>query len=398
MTSKQNERFKFIDLFAGIGGIRIAFDRQQYDCVMTSEIDKWARETYRAYFNDPDGHMFNEDITSIKPEDVPDHDVLTGGFPCQPFSLAGVAKKNSLGRAHGFDDPNKGNLFFYIQRILKEKKPRAFLLENVKNLRSHDKGRTWKVIQALLSEAGYVFADQTIDAARVVPQHRERIFIVGFNREHFDLPEYLDWSGFWAEVKQGLVIEKTRLRKRYSKSVDETIIEWPLVKYILEPHENVPEKYTLTPNLWRYLREYKAKHQALGNGFGYSVFTGEERYTRTISARYYKDGSEVLIDQGEKERPRRLTPYESAQLQGFPEDFLRMFNREDDGYFQPVSDTQAYKQFGNSVCVPVVTAIAKTMDRYLREPELLKQLPHAAPPEEQLQLDGIPSLMEQIGR
>jgi len=396
MTKQTTETFQFIDLFAGIGGIRIAFEDQGNVCVMTSEIDKWARETYNAYFRDSDKHIFNEDITQMDLADVPDHDILTGGFPCQPFSLAGVAKKNSLGRAHGFNDPNKGNLFFYIQRLLEKKKPRAFLLENVKNLRSHDKGNTWKVIQASLKQTGYVFTDQTIDAARIVPQHRERIFIVGFHRDTFDLPPYLEWTDFWANVDKEIENESNRFKNYYKEKLNLEAIEWPLVQHVLESHTDVPNKYILTPNLWKYLQDYKTKHRARGNGFGFSKFTGEEVYTRTISARYYKDGSEVLLDRGEKKRPRRLTPLESSRLQGFPEDFQELFARKDKDRPQPVSDMQAYKQFGNSVCVPVVTAIARTITLYLRNPELLYELPEAKAPEGQLPFEAIPTLGEQL--
>lgn len=375
MTKQSGEALRFIDLFAGIGGIRIAFEEQGNVCVMSCEVDKWARMTYEAYFQDPDEHFFPKDITELDTEEVPDHDILTGGFPCQPFSLAGVSKKNSLGRAHGFDDPNKGNLFFDIERILVAKKPRAFLLENVKNLRSHDKGNTWEVIEKRLRRAGYVFTDQIINAARVVPQNRERIFIVGFHREIFGLAPNLDWTEFWAQVDEEIEKERERLKTLYKEELKLKDIEWPLVRHILEDNSAVPDNYILTPNLWKYLQEYKARHRARGNGFGFSKFTGEEPYTRTISARYYKDGSEVLIDRGEGERPRRLTPLESSRLQGFPEDFQKLFDRKGDDHTQPVSDTQAYKQFGNSVCVPVVTAIARIMTRYLQNPQLLLQLP-----------------------
>lgn len=398
MTKQTADTFQFIDLFAGIGGIRIAFEGQGNVCVMTSEIDKWARETYKSYFNDSDEHIFNEDITQMDAADVPDHDILTGGFPCQPFSLAGVSKKNSLGRAHGFDDPNKGNLFFHIQRILEEKRPSAFLLENVKNLRSHDKGNTWKIIQAYLRKAGYVFTNQTIDAARIVPQHRERIFIVGFHREAFDLPPYLKWTQFWATVDREIESEHERLKDFYQQKLNLEQIEWPLVQHVLESHADVPDKYILTPNLWKYLQDYRAKHRARGNGFGFSKFSGKESYTRTISARYYKDGSEVLLDRGEDKRPRRLTPLESSRLQGFPEDFQELFSRKDTNRPQPVSDTQAYKQFGNSVCVPVVTAIAKTITLYLRNPDILHKLPKGEAQEGQLSIKGISPLIEQLAR
>jgi DNA (cytosine-5)-methyltransferase 1 len=342
---------KFIDLFAGVGGIRLGLERIGAHCVMTSEIDKYARQTYQAYFSEDPSHVWNEDITQIHPEDVPDHDILAGGFPCQPFSIAGVSKKNSLGRAHGFNDPTKGTLFFNIKEILAAKRPRAFLLENVKNLRGHDKGRTWRVIEHALNEIGYVFTSNILDAADVVPQHRERVFIIGFDREYFDLdqPEY-DFTAFWEQVAANMERERERERLRYRAKDD-----WPRVRYILD--KKVDERYQLSDGLWEYLKEYKAKHRAKGNGFGYSLFDGSESYTRTLSARYYKDGSEVLINHAGFERPRRLTPAECARLQGFPKDFVEMFLREN----SPVSDSQAYKQFGNSVCVPVIGSIAGAM-------------------------------------
>lgn len=372
MTKQRSNRFRFIDLFAGIGGIRLAFEEAGAVCVMTSEIDRWARKTYETYFEDQGKeHFFNEDITQIEPADIPDHDILAGGFPCQPFSLAGVSKKNSLGRAHGFDDPTKGTLFFDIKRILITKKPKAFLLENVKNLRSHDKGKTWSVIERSLHEAGYSYTDRIINAAEVVPQNRERVFIVGFHRDTFGLAPYLDWTEFWKKVEADIYLRRIELRESYQIA---DLDDWPRVKYILENHQDVPEKYTLTPRMWEYLQAYRKKHEALGNGFGYGMVTGEEHYTRTLSARYYKDGSEVLVYQGENLRPRRLTPLECARLQGFPQDFQDMYRRIE-GKPQPVSDTQAYKQFGNSVCVPVVAAIAKSIAYYLNDPDQLQKLP-----------------------
>ncbi|QDG52096.1 DNA (cytosine-5-)-methyltransferase [Persicimonas caeni] len=377
MGNNESHSFDFIDLFAGIGGIRIALEKAGGHCVMTSEIDKWARKTYQAYFNDGDDHLFNEDITAIEPAEVPDHDVLAGGFPCQPFSLAGVSKKNALGRSHGFDDPTKGTLFFNIKKILMEKTPSAFLLENVKNLRSHDGGDTWKVIAYSLHQAGYAFTDKIIDAADVLPQHRERVFIVGFHRETFGLGERrLDWSSFWQTVEEGIERRAESYRQEYEVSADQ---DWPLVKHVLEDHADVPDKYTLTPGLWEYLQEYRRKHRAKGNGFGYGMVKGDEAYTRTISARYYKDGSEALVYQGEEVRPRRLTPLECSRLQGFPKEFQKLYERTEE-VEQPVSDTQAYKQFGNSVCVPVVEAIADPMSSFLADPEQLHALPDTDEP------------------
>lgn len=345
----------FIDLFAGIGGIRLGMESTGARCVMTSEIDKFARQTYTAFFpHDGDDHMWVNDITSVAPEDVPDHDILCGGFPCQPFSIAGVSKKNSLGRAHGFDDPTKGTLFFNIKEILRAKQPAAFLLENVKNLKGHDGGRTWRVIEHALSEVGYNFSADIIDSAVVVPQHRERVFVVGLHRQKLGLSkEETDFSKFWSAVRQNLDTEREQIRNAYGVTG-----KWPQVGAILDPE--VDSKYQLTEGLWSYLQAYKEKHTAKGNGFGYSMFNGSEAYTRTISARYYKDGSEVLIDQEGWARPRRLTPRECARLQGFPTRVVHLFGTEQ----QPVSDMQAYKQFGNSVSVPVISAIARQLTMY----------------------------------
>lgn len=307
--------FKFIDLFAGIGGFHIAFEDAGGECVFASEWDKFAQETYRENFKiKPAG-----DIQKISSEDIPDHDILLGGFPCQPFSIAGVSKKNSLGRKHGFEDAKQGNLFFDIARIIEAKKPRAFVLENVKNLESHDKGNTFKVIKQTLRELGYTIFYQILDAQEFgVPQHRERIFIVGFSKDEYP----------------GIYFEFPKPRKR----------EWK-IKDILETE--VDDKYTLSDKMWNYLQAYKKKHQSKGNGFGYGLIDPKmDKITRTLSARYYKDGSEILIKQ-EGKNPRRLTPRECARLQGFPETFRI-----------PVSDTQAYKQFGNAVAVPVVRAVA----------------------------------------
>lgn len=311
-------RFTFIDLFAGIGGMRIAFSRQGGVCVFSSEWDKYAQKTYFDNF----GVLPQGDITKIAGEDIPDHDILVAGFPCQPFSIAGVSKKNSLGRATGFRDKTQGTLFFDVCRIISAKRPKAFLLENVKNLKSHDKGNTWRVIQESLDQLDYDIFPQIIDGQDFVPQHRERIFIAGFDRRR-----YGSMYNFSFDLQQDLPAHKPVLRDILLSSVD--------------------PKYTLTDKLWVYLQNYAAKHKAKGNGFGYGMpdFDGP---TRTLSARYYKDGSEILIRQGEGENPRRLTPRECARLQGYPDSFKIT-----------VSDTRAYKQFGNSVVVPLVTAIAR---------------------------------------
>lgn len=310
--------FTFIDLFAGIGGTRLGFELLGGECVFTSEWDRFAQKTYEANFGErPFG-----DIRVIDPSSIPDHDVLVAGFPCQPFSLAGVSKLRSLGRQHGFENPEQGNLFFHVAEILDVKRPRAFLLENVKNLQSHDRGRTFATIRETLEETlGYHVSHQVIDAAAVVPQHRERIYIVGFrspeDRLRFEFPE-LEPSA-----------------QPLSELLD----------------DGVPERYTLSDHLWSYLREYAKKHRERGNGFGYGI-PPTEGPTRTLSARYHKDGSEILIPQGEG-NPRRLTPRECARLMGFPESYI----------IDAVSDTQAYRQFGNSVVVPVIEAIGRAMLR-----------------------------------
>ena len=315
------KEFRFIDLFAGIGGMRIAFESAGAKCVFSSEWDKHAQKTYFSNFGElPDG-----DITKIPSERIPDHDILVAGFPCQPFSIAGVSKKNSLGRAHGFLDETQGTLFFEVARIIRDKRPKAFLLENVKNLKTHDKGRTFKVIQYTLQKLGYSLHVAVLDGKYYVPQHRERIFIVGF-----DMNIYGGWEDFRFPDPP--------------KTVQK-------IKYILE--ENVDEKYTLSNKLWQYLQQYAEKHKKSGNGFGFGL-VNLDGISRTLSARYYKDGSEILIPQPGK-NPRKLTPRECARLQGFPDDFKIV-----------VSDTQAYKQFGNSVVVPLVAEIAKNMVESMR--------------------------------
>ncbi len=310
-----NAKFRFIDLFAGIGGMRIAFESHGGECVFTSEWDKYCQRTYFENF----GVMPYGDITEINEYDIPDHDILVAGFPCQPFSIAGVSKKNSLGRATGFLDKTQGTLFFDVVRIINVKRPRAFLLENVKNLKSHDKGKTWKVIMESLDELNYEVFPCVLDGQLFSPQHRERIFIVGFDRQRYG-----------REIPFDFAITPAAMPAK--------------VKDILD--SEVDEKYTLTDHLWRYLQDYAAKHKAKGNGFGFGL-VDLNGVTRTLSARYYKDGSEILIPQ-EGKNPRRLTPRECARLQGYSDSFKI-----------PISDTQAYKQFGNSVVVPLVSAVAE---------------------------------------
>lgn len=359
--------FRFIDLFAGIGGIRRGFEEAGGKCVFTSEWNKYAVRTYKANHCNDGEHVFNEDIREVTLSDrpeiseqkayshidrhIPDHDVLLAGFPCQPFSIAGVSKKNSLGRAHGFECNTQGTLFFDVARIIQAKRPSAFLLENVKNLKSHDKGKTFKVILQTLDELGYEVADvsydgthdpKIIDSRNFVPQHRERIVLVGFRRD--------------LDVHQGFTLQD--ISKHFPERV-------PSFGEILNPEGQVDDKYILTPKLWKYLYDYAAKHKAKGNGFGFGL-TRAQDVARTLSARYYKDGSEILVDRGWdmdagfedminlSNRPRRLMPAECARLMGF--------DRPGESSFKvPVSDTQAYKQFGNSVAVPVFKAVAKMM-------------------------------------
>lgn len=312
--------FKFIDLFAGIGGFRLALQRLGGTCVFTSEWDKFAQKTYEAWWGDlPHG-----DINEIDLESIPNHDVLAAGFPCQPFSIAGVSKKNSLGKSHGFDCDHQGNLFFKICEIVKVKRPPILILENVKNLKSHDKRRTWPVIKGSLQELNYSVFDQVVDARHYVPQHRERIFIVCFDKEVFGN----DPKFYFPEPPAP---------------------PHPKFKEILEPDPD--KKFILTAHLWKYLQQYAEKHKKAGNGFGFGM-TDLEGVSRTLSARYYKDGSEVLIPRGGRKRPRRLTIVEAARLMGFG-DLVK--SRSD----MPVSDTQAYKQFGNAVVPAVVEAVAR---------------------------------------
>lgn len=358
--------FTFVDLFAGIGGIRKGFEAIGGECLFTSEWNKYAVKTYKAnHFCDPVRHRFNLDIRSVtlsdKPEiseeeayrnighEIPDHDVLLAGFPCQPFSLAGVSKKNSLGRKHGFECETQGTLFFDVARIIKAKRPAAFVLENVKNLKSHDKGNTFRIICEALDELGYEVADvnapkgtdpKVIDAKNFLPQHRERIVLVGFRRD--------------LNVHQGFTL------RDISKLIPK---HRPTFGDLLD--KDVDSKYILTPKLWDYLYRYAQKHREKGNGFGFGL-TGPKDTARTLSARYHKDGSEILVDRGfiealdfngelnQLNRPRRLTPHECSRLMGFDKP-------GESSFVIPVSDTQAYRQFGNSVAVPVFEAVARLM-------------------------------------
>lgn len=336
--------FKFIDLFAGIGGLRLGFEAIGGECVFTSEWDKYSKQTYRANFP-LDKHKIEGDIRDIKAGDIPEFDVLLAGFPCQPFSIAGVSKKNSLGRAHGFACDTQGTLFFEVQRILAHHQPKAFLLENVKNLVSHDKGRTFATIRHVLEqELGYTISCRVIDAKSWVPQHRERIFIAGFKEDCGFTFDDLVVPAASAGPKLGAILHPQ----------DGT--EPPEAPFTDGNIGRVCEKYTLTEHLWNYLQRYAEKHQAKGNGFGFGLF-GPNDVARTLSARYFKDGSEILIRQ-EGRGPRRLTPRECARLMGFEEPRGRDFKI-------PVSDTQAYRQFGNSVCVQAVRAVAEHMAPFI---------------------------------
>jgi len=321
--------FRFIDLFAGIGGLRLGFQSIGGRCVFTSEWDLKCQESYALNF--PDNHPIGGDIRefSANPEKIPAHDLLVAGFPCQPFSIAGVSKKNALGRPHGFLCDTQGTLFFDTAQIIAHHRPAAFVLENVKNLERHDQGRTFAtIINVLENELGYHVQHRVISSEPWVPQKRERVFIVGFRD-----PTDFDLAALKIPAKG----------------------KGPKLGSILQPPDEVDPKYTLTPHLWKYLQDYKAKHNAAGNGFGFSLF-GPNDVTRTLSARYYKDGSEILVAQPGK-RPRRLTPIECARLMGF-ETKKRKFRIA-------VSDTQAYKQFGNAVVVPVVEFVAKAMKPHI---------------------------------
>ena len=315
--------FTFIDLFAGIGGFRIALESLGGKCVFSSEWNKFSRITYSENFGqEPCG-----DITKIDENSIPDHDILSAGFPCQPFSIAGVSKKNSLGKPHGFLDKLQGNLFFDIARIIKAKRPKAFILENVKNLIHHDKGKTFHIIMnTLINELGYIVFWKVIDASSFVPQHRERIIIVGFRDD-------MDYSKF--------VFPENHKNR-------------PDLLSILD--ERADSKYTLTDKMWEYLQDYAEKHRKKGNGFGYGLIDPKkEKITRTLSARYYKDGSEILIYQ-EGKPPRRLTPEECRRLMGFPE-----------GFKIPVSDAQAYRQFGNAVVPEVIKTVAANVIKVMED-------------------------------
>lgn len=329
-------QFKFVDLFAGIGGFRCGLAPLGGECVFTSEWDKHSVKTYSTWFNDE--NIQDSDFRDIDYSSIPDHEILCAGFPCQPFSLAGVSKKNSLGHSHGFKDEKQGNLFFSILDAVHAKNPPILFFENVKNLKNHDKGKTWDVIHSSLSDAGYHVFHKVIDAQGWVPQHRERIFIVCFNKEVFGN-------------------DRESISFRFPNP--------PLLKISLPEilEKNPHPKYMLTDNLWKYLKEYKEKHQSAGNGFGFGLITNDQRNdatTRTLSARYHKDGSEILIQEPGWKNPRRLTPREASLLQGFNDDTALYFGHKT-GFPQSVSDTQAYRQFGNAVVPTVISSIAQNI-------------------------------------
>lgn len=331
---KSSARFTFIDLFAGIGGTRAGFERTGGQCVFTSEWNPWARRTYCENFGSDERCV--GDIVPYPAEDIPEHDVLVAGFPCQPFSIAGVSKKNALGRPHGFECTTQGTLFFDVARIIAAKRPKAFLLENVKNLLSHDSGNTFKVIRnTLQNDLGYHVHFRVIDASYFVPQHRERVIIIGFRERTsftFDALRFPD-----GRPRMDAVLHP----EDGSDQAEEP--------YTTGPKAKVHSKYTLSDKLWAYLQAYADKHKKAGNGFGFGLVK-RDSVARTLSARYYKDGSEILVSRGRRKNPRRLTPRECARLMGFPDVFKI-----------PVSDMQAYRQFGNTVVVPLIAEIARIM-------------------------------------
>lgn len=335
--SNKNSSFTFIDLFAGIGGFRCGMTAVGGQCVFTSEWDKYAAATYKTWYRDENIHT--GDIREVKiTEEIPNHDVLCGGFPCQPFSLAGVSKKNSLGRAHGFDDAKQGNLFFSIMNIIDEMRPKVLFLENVKNLKSHDKGNTWKVIEENITSRNYAIFTEVIDAKYWVPQHRERVFIVCFDKGIFG-------------NKEDILFEFPKKNECSLPKLSDILSITP------DP------KYMLSDKLWDYLQNYAIKHKEKGNGFGFGLNDGST-YTRTMSARYHKDGSEILIKQQGWRNPRKLMPSEAMLLLGYSSEYSRLFGHGD-SFPQVVSDTQAYRQFGNSVVPKVIEEIGREIVKCL---------------------------------
>ena len=331
-------RFLFADIFAGIGGMRRAFESCGGACAFSCEKDVFATTTYSANY-DTLGEVFAPDAIGVDARDIPDIDILLAGFPCQPFSAAGVSKRNSMGRQHGFLCETQGTLFYDVARFLRDKRPTAFLLENVKNLVSHDKGRTFAtMMDVLVGELGYRVSWKVLNAAGLVPQRRERIFVVGF-----DADEPLDFAEIDVpDPANGPIMD----------AILHPVDGGGVVDRYTDDEGRAAAKYDLSDRQWRYLREYKAKHESKGNGFGYGLVGGND-VARTLTARYYKDGSEILVDR-EGRNPRRLTPRECSRLMGFD-------SPTGSDFVIPVSDTQAYRQFGNSVVVPLVERIAESM-------------------------------------
>lgn len=343
LPAEQSPAFSFIDLFAGIGGLRRGFEAINGKCIFTCEWDRYSQKTYRANFPD-DTHEIAGDITAVPSEDVPEHDLLLAGFPCQPFSIAGVSKKNALNRPHGFACEAQGTLFYQVARIIRDRQPKAFVLENVKNLVNHDRGETFKVIHKVLTQdLGYNIDWKVLNAKSWVPQNRERIFIVGFRN-----PTKFSFDG----LKIPDLFDGPKLGSILHRAGESFEAGYTAKDGTADP------KYTLSRHLWNYLREYADKHRLKGNGFGFGL-VGPNDVARTLSARYFKDGSEILVQQGNS-IPRRLTPRECARLMGFDAPGQKPM-------VIPVSDTQSYKQFGNSVVVPVVEAVAQHMQPHLME-------------------------------
>lgn len=341
-SAEKGSDFRFVDLFAGIGGLRLPFERVGGTCVFSCERDSYAKKTYMRNFAGTD--IITDDITELDADSVPDHEVLLAGFPCQPFSIAGVSKMTSLNRDHGFKDKTQGTLFFDLVRVIEAKRPQCVVLENVKNLRSHDKGRTFKIILSVLEQdLGYTVDHRIMDAQHWLPQRRERVVIVGFRD-----PILFDLSTLPVPEKGRVHLDSVLHR------IDgtEPYLSHDENKYFDHNRQIVQDKYTLSDHLWKYLRQYAKKHRSLGHGFGFGLVQPDS-IARTLSARYYKDGSEILVDQGVGRNPRRLTPRECARLMGFPDSFVI-----------PVSDTRAYQQFGNAVAVPVFEHLARYLKPY----------------------------------
>ena len=325
----------FVDLFAGIGGFRCALQFKGARCILSNEIDKYSLKTYSSWYGNE--QLNSSDIRSINiSKDIPNHDILCAGFPCQPFSLAGVSKKNSLGKSHGLNDQKSGDLFFKILEIVSKKRPKVIFLENVKNLKSHDKGRTWELLKKLLDQSGYNVFSKIIDAQYCVPQHRERFFIVCFRKDKFSNKKQFNFFN---------IINKKQ----------------PKLYSIL--NTNPSKNFMITKNLWSYLQDYAHKHKLKGNGFSYGLHE-KNQIARTLSARYYKDGAEILINEKKWTCPRKLSPNEAKKLMGFNNKYARFFGHKK-GFPIVVSNSQAYKQFGNAVVPQVIEDIYESILNYI---------------------------------